>query len=228
MTTARFFLGASLFALLIMDICCVPVKKGFKKAAAAAAAAPVSSQFLPADEEEMSTVESSSVQYLSPPRPPPPPPGSAFKAGELSHYENSYEHADYERETEDQGYLPPPPPPSPMKKSSAPQLTSQPRPLPGHWIFYPYDHMFLTRQYLPGTLTHSSVSFEQGRDHWQDSHYVRPYHADNPDPVEQTEPEAPESLEDPPVKTVSGYGQPAVSQGSADDQAGHYFSGGVY
>ena len=41
---------------------------------------------------------------------PPPPPPPPFQGGELEHYEESFEHGDSERETEELNNMPPPPP----------------------------------------------------------------------------------------------------------------------
>ncbi|KAG7230356.1 hypothetical protein INR49_024461 [Caranx melampygus] len=117
-------------------------------------------------------------------------------------------------ETEETGFLPPvpPPPPLPVHKSAEPSFTSQPRPMPHPgWGFYPYyDYMFLTGQYPPGTVTHASSSFEQGRDHWQDVHYVRDHYPQNPRPVPQAEPIKDHSAALPPVLP---YGEGAAAPG---------------
>ncbi|KAL7396080.1 hypothetical protein ABVT39_028245 [Epinephelus coioides] len=325
MMTARFFSGASLFALLIVDICCLPVKKGSGPGASYggghsnaapnydsyhgassgqyspgavghsyAPSAGVSTSYEAAPEpsvpqpavhrgpassagsssssgpafqlyrgnpmrlspansghsgaafqlgprdmnwavappsllsggEEMSTgaraAASSQPENVSPPE-------SMYQAGELSHFEESFEHGNSERETEEQGWMPPPPPlPFAASEESAgagfisqPQpdsgFISQPQPEPnmgGSWFPYPYyDYMFLTGQYPPGTVTHTSSSFEQGRDHWQDAHYERYYQPQNPAPAEQTETftdlAAPLTIVKRPVKTpvMAGYRQ---------------------
>ncbi|XP_029902455.1 tyrosine-protein phosphatase non-receptor type 23-like [Myripristis murdjan] len=115
--------------------------------------------------------------YVSPPVPDrliPPPSGPEFQPGEMSHFENHFEHGNYQRETEEQGYQPPPPGiPVPAELEG---FTSEPHPRPRPFWFggrYPYDFMFLTGQYPPGTVTHFSSSYEHGRDHWQDAHYER-------------------------------------------------------
>ena len=109
-------------------------------------------------------------QSVSPPFPEP-----IYQAGELDQYEETKEHGTYDQETEDQGFLPPPPP---MVFESAGQgyaSSSQPEPQRLGYLPYYYDYMFLTGQYPPGTYTHASRSYEQGRDRWQDVHYVRDY-----------------------------------------------------
>ncbi|GLD59615.1 uncharacterized protein AKAME5_001160200 [Lates japonicus] len=110
----------------------------------------------------------------------PPPP--VYQAGELSHAENLYEHGDYFRETEEQGFQPPPPVvhavggPT-VGRHASPGLPSD----QGHYNPYPYyDYRLLTGQYPPGTYTHFSSSFEQGRDYWEDSHYLRYHYPANP------------------------------------------------
>ncbi|XP_037635259.1 uncharacterized protein LOC119493846 isoform X8 [Sebastes umbrosus] len=86
--------------------------------------------------------------------------------------------------------------------------------------------MFVTGQYPPGTVTHTTTSYEQGRDHWQDVHYVRdaPHY---PAPAQQIETFTgdftdPESLEDP----VAGSGQGDAQAGSGKGGA-HYGQGGA-
>ncbi|XP_037635257.1 pupal cuticle protein 36a-like isoform X6 [Sebastes umbrosus] len=95
--------------------------------------------------------------------------------------------------------------------------------------------MFVTGQYPPGTVTHTTTSYEQGRDHWQDVHYVRdaPHY---PAPAQQIETFTgdftdPESLEDP--VAGSGQGDAQAGSGQGDAQAGsgkggaHYGQGGA-
>ncbi|TMS17196.1 hypothetical protein E3U43_001265 [Larimichthys crocea] len=155
-------------------------------------------------------VASSSPEYVSPPL---PPPGPMYQAGELSQYEQNVEYGDYQHETEDQGYMPPPPPPmlvSSEQSYTSPQgYTSLPQPQARGWGPYPYyDYMFLTGQYPPGTVTHSSSSYEQGHDSWQDSHYVRYYgpYDQVPQQTETFSPDlaAPQSIKAPrqPVKSA--------------------------
>ncbi|TKS72336.1 hypothetical protein D9C73_006410 [Collichthys lucidus] len=256
MMAIQFIAGASLFALLIVDVCCWPLKGGnpepyyggyanaadFKQGAPSAQFSPgaapsgVSAFYQPALEEPSFSqpavhrqpavsVGSPSAPVSGPgaasqpgPReiawavapqsffsgseevpagvhvassrpenvsPPLPPPGPEYQAGELSQYEQNVEYGDYQRETEDQGYLPPPPPP--MLVSSERGYTSPSQPQARGWGPYPYyDYMFLTGQYPPGTVTHSSSSYEQGHDSWQDSHYVR-YHGPYDQVPQQTE-----------------------------------------
>lgn len=163
--------------------------------------------------------------YVSPPLPPlpPPEPEPMYQAGELDHSEHTFDSGDFEMETEEMGFLPPPPP-LPVHNAAGPSFTSEPRPMPHPmphpvprpgWGFYPYyDYMFLTGQYPPGTVTHASSSFEQGRDHWQDVHYVRDHYPQNPGPVQQPEPvkglSAPPQGSEAPLPPVVPYGGAAV------------------
>ncbi|XP_023272570.1 myosin-1-like [Seriola lalandi dorsalis] len=324
MTSSQFFLGVSLFALLIVDICCVPVKGGFNphdsRGSSYSNAAPSfgsnyvppSSDFSPGvmpNSAPSKGVSTPSYQPVPQPRPsfpqpavrepaapggssyfsrpvesgysgstmrnhpvgssppgaafqpgsrdikwavaPPSvfggeempagtrsvgsssaeyvsPPGPVYQAGELAQFEESYETGDFQRETEEQGFLPPPPPPPPFSPhtSEGESFSSQPQPesglggFGGSLGFYPYyDYMFLTGQYPPGTVTHASSSFEQGMDHWQDVHYVRDYVPQNSGPIQESEPftgdlAAPQSFQEPqpPLKTGYGHGGTAAGQ----------------
>lgn len=114
-----------------------------------------------------------------------PFPGSQYQAGELSTYEGVMEHGTSDRETTEQGFMPPP---VPVKRFAGRGKTSPPRPEFGGYFPFPlyyYDYRFLTGQYPPGTYTHASNSYEQGRDSWQDAHYVRDYIPLDPGPVRQ-------------------------------------------
>ncbi|XP_037635260.1 uncharacterized protein LOC119493846 isoform X9 [Sebastes umbrosus] len=95
--------------------------------------------------------------------------------------------------------------------------------------------MFVTGQYPPGTVTHTTTSYEQGRDHWQDVHYVRdaPHY---PAPAQQIETFTgdftdPESLEDPVAGSGQGDAQAGSGQGDAQTGSGkgsaHYGQGGA-
>lgn len=132
-----------------------------------------------------------------------PFPGSQYQAGELSTYEGVMEHGTSDRETTEQGFMPPP-----VKRFAGRGRTSPPRPEFGGYLPFPlyyYDFRFLTGQYPPGTYTHASNSYEQGRDSWQDAHYVRDYVPLNPRPVRQDQTYS--KLADPQVYEV-----PAPSQ----------------
>lgn len=155
----------------------------------------------------------SGPQGVSPPR-----PGPMYQAGELSHYEGSFENGAYERETEEKGFMPPPPP---MMEAAGQVANSQPLPYPGYWGFYPYyDYMFLTGQYPPGTVSHASSSYVHGQDSWHDSHYVRDYAPRNPGSAKQLKTSkksaAPQSIEAP-AQPVRGYrqGNAPASPGTA-------------
>ncbi|TNN65319.1 hypothetical protein EYF80_024473 [Liparis tanakae] len=103
-----------------------------------------------------------------------------------------------------------------------------PFPCPFSGPYPTFDFMFLTGQYPPGTVSHASNSYEQGRDYWEDVHYVRDGQAS---PQQQMEPltgdsAAPQSVKDP-NPLMAGYGQagrPAPSHGGfrqpANRQAG--------
>ncbi|XP_076027791.1 uncharacterized protein LOC143017069 [Genypterus blacodes] len=107
-----------------------------------------------------------------PPFPPPPPPPSPkdFQAGELSHAEETLEFLNEERETQDQGIQPPPPFRRAIFRPPFPNV-SPPRFGGALLLPFPYDYLFLTGQYPPGTLAHFSGSYEQGTDHWSDTRY---------------------------------------------------------
>ncbi len=99
----------------------------------------------------------------------------------MSEVENSYEHGNYKSETEERGFQPPPPGVKVLAGHSSSELKPSG---PGRsWVVYPYpyDYMFLTGQYPEGTITHYSSSFEHGRDHWEDNHYIRDYIPANPE-----------------------------------------------
>ncbi|XP_018535455.1 uncharacterized protein LOC108885549 [Lates calcarifer] len=95
MVTARFFSGASLFALLIVDICCLPVKKGSSPSAPAAGVSAPAYQPAPQPEPSLSQ-PAVHVGSSSSSRPvvsrhhgstvgyhavAPPPPGAASQPG---------------------------------------------------------------------------------------------------------------------------------------------------
>ncbi|XP_023118482.1 calcium-binding protein P-like [Amphiprion ocellaris] len=113
----------------------------------------------------------------------PGPP--TYQGGELSHVEKTYEHGNSDSETEDQGSprfpggpVPfPLPGPFPLPDGSAPSVSGLYLPPGGPGFGFPwypyYDYQFLTGQYPPGTVSHFSTSYEQGRDHYHDNHYIR-------------------------------------------------------
>ncbi|XP_059202503.1 uncharacterized protein LOC131981975 [Centropristis striata] len=244
MMTVQFLSGASLFALLVVDICCLPVQKGSGPGASYDSSytnagpsfdsyqgAPSdysssgsgmpnygpsqggSTQYYQAAPQPMPSVPQSAspaqsgAAFQSAPReiswavaplslsgdaemsagaraaasgPGALPPGPVYQAGDLSHFESSIEHGNSERETEEQGWLPPPPPYMPESEESAGEsFIGQPETdsnMGGIWGPYPsYNYMFLTGQYPAGTYTHGSSSFEHGSDSSQEDHYER-YH----------------------------------------------------
>lgn len=159
-------------------------------------------------------VSSHGPSYVSPPGPFLPP----YQAGELSQFEKVYEHGDSDSETEEKGLQPPPPGVQPLNEASTIELKQfGPRRI---WVNYPYDYMFLTGQYPPGTVTHSSHDYEQGNDYWQDAHYIRDYFPAYPSTgqVETRPAEAPQHVKQPsqPVKQSIGstsYGQSGAATG---------------
>ncbi|KAM8726510.1 uncharacterized protein AB9X84_002911 [Acanthopagrus schlegelii] len=149
---------------------------------------------------------------VSPPRPP------QFQGGELNKYSQISEYGDSESETEEQGFLPAPPLPPGAPALSGEVSSGDVQPSgpdtrlaqPYYPHPYPYDYLFLTGQYPPGTITHSSSSFEQGADNYQDTHYIRYYYPASPgiEQVKMSPPafEVPQSVKQPsqPVKKSVG------------------------
>lgn len=125
--------------------------------------------------------------------PPPPPSPKDFQAGDLSHAEETLEFHNEERETQDQGKLSPPPPPY-RRQIFAPFPDIPPPRFGAMLLPFPYDYVFLTGQYPPGTLAHFSGSYEQGTDHWSDTRYER-----NPNEV-KSEPKPSDSTPEPDSK----------------------------
>lgn len=150
----------------------------------------------------------------------------------MSHTENSYEQGNYESETEEQGFQPPPPC---VKVTGRQGFTSEPQPpgLGGALVEYPYDYMFLTGQYPPGTVSHFSSSFEQGRDSWHDTHYIRDYFPSSPSTqTMDTSPtglKVPQSIEQSSQPTESfgrwHYGQGGATTGQAQPYEGGSLQG---
>ncbi|XP_073349519.1 uncharacterized protein [Pagrus major] len=128
---------------------------------------------------------------VSPPRPPLPPSPPQFQAGELNKYAQISEFGNSESETEEQGFQPPPPGAQALRRQDAPSNV-QPSGLDSSLVqsLYPHptDYLFLTGQYPPGTVTHSSSSFEQGADNYQDTHYVRYYYPASPSIQQPSQP----------------------------------------
>ncbi|KAK1904650.1 Endochitinase 4 [Dissostichus eleginoides] len=120
------------------------------------------------------------------------PPGSVYQAGELSTYTQILEQGNSEQETE--ALVPSPGPPrseSAGQGYARPSLTSEPRPEANTGgVVVPfrfYDLFFLNGEYPPGTVSFSSDSYEQGRDSFQDVHYVRDYFPNNHAPVQRSQ-----------------------------------------
>ncbi|KAL6117618.1 uncharacterized protein ACO6RY_15364 [Pungitius sinensis] len=104
-----------------------------------------------------------------------------YKAGELSQFDRTFDYGNNERETEQQGGQPQPPIPPPfIAQESAGQGFAgplQPVPNPGYgvgFLPFPYDYVFLTGQYPPGTFIHTSSNYDHGSDYWEDVRYERP------------------------------------------------------
>ncbi|XP_020489144.2 uncharacterized protein [Labrus bergylta] len=144
-----------------------------------------------------------------------------YQGGELSKYEGGFDHSRSESETETQGFQQYP---RVAAVEAQPEFTSvvQP-PFPGRsWPFlpYPYDYMFMTGQYPPGTFTHSSQSSEQGANQWQDSHYIRYRFPSTQQAESVPELQAPQTYNQPsqPVAQSTGgvyYPYQGVGQGSS-------------
>ncbi|XP_029966336.1 uncharacterized protein LOC115402053 [Salarias fasciatus] len=107
----------------------------------------------------------------------PAGPPVQYQPGELSHIQNTFEHGNYDTETESQGAAAPSPGggslPGPVILDAATGLALL---NPDYYSVYPYyDFLFLTGQYPPGTVSHFSSNFEQGKDFWHDTHYNKYY-----------------------------------------------------
>ncbi|XP_033994413.1 uncharacterized protein LOC117489314 [Trematomus bernacchii] len=195
MMTSRFVAGASLFAMLIVSMCFLPVQQGSYPGHYGGSkpnTAPNVGLYRQGPSEVSSQPENVS------------PPGSFYQAGELSTYSQILEQGNSEQETEDlvppPGPFPPGPfplgpsqPPPPRSESAGqgyarPSLTSEPRPeanTGGVEVPYRfYDFFFLNGQYPQGTVSFSSDNYEQGRDSFQDVHYLSDYFPNNPAPVQ--------------------------------------------
>lgn len=171
----------------------------------------------------------SSVSSIAAPEPLGPvnvsPPVPQYQAGELSQVEEVFEHGNYESEREEQS-LQAAPPVAQTLTGRISTSESAPPGLSRSWLGYPYDYMFLTGQYPPGTVTHYSESSEQGEDHWQDDVYTRAYLPASTWEVETSPADfaAPQHVTQPmhPVKQSTGstsYGQSGVAV-SYDWQSG--------
>ena len=102
-------------------------------------------------------------------------PGPQFIPGELLQLESTMEAGRFISETQERGNPPPPPPPpfavnTEVFNSPPAQEASIPS---SYGYFYPYDFMFVTGQYPPGTYAQARSSFEQGSDKFIENHYIR-------------------------------------------------------
>ena len=175
---------------------------------------------------------------VSPPRPPSPP---QFQGGELNKYSQISEYGDSESETEEQGFLPAPPLPhgAPAlsgEDSSGDVQPSGPDTRLAQSFYphpYPYDYLFLTGQYPPGTITHSSSSFEQGADGYQDTHYIRYYYPASTgiEQVKMSPPafEVPQSVQQPSQPVKKSVGRTSYNpSGAATGYSRRYGAAGGY
>ena len=96
-------------------------------------------------------------------------PGPQFIPGELLQVESTREDGRYQSETQEKGS---PPPPDAVAEGSIPGSS--------YGNVSPYDWLFVTGQYPPGTYTQSSSSFEKGSDHTTENHYLRYDYPDGP------------------------------------------------
>ncbi|XP_053285159.1 uncharacterized protein LOC128446197 isoform X1 [Pleuronectes platessa] len=246
MTTARFFFGASLWALLVVDMCCGPVQRGFNPGASSsvyprsgASQGMPSSQYSPgvmpegqsqrAKEDPAGPAKSGagfqsgseeSKWLFAPPivdyEETSPP---LYQAGELSQFERSIDAGDYDYETVEEGPLPPP--------YYGPEYDHTPLdenlegytspPLPdGRWIAYPYYDY----RFLTGQYPTGTVSYFSGSsDQGSDNYEEVHYVRDFPAP--------PQPINSPMAKTPEVPKQPFYSGRPAKQpirQAGGYGS----
>ncbi|CAL8376969.1 unnamed protein product [Boreogadus saida] len=102
-----------------------------------------------------------------------PPPGPEFVPGALLNIESTMEDGRYESETQERDVPPPPSYEAAVGQAKAFPSPAAFMPQASLGYFYPYDVMFITGQYPPGTYTQSSSNVERGRDDWQENHYIR-------------------------------------------------------
>ncbi|XP_059933298.1 uncharacterized protein LOC132475921 [Gadus macrocephalus] len=102
-------------------------------------------------------------------RRPKPSPGSQFIPGELLRIKSTMEDGAYESETQEKG----------AKDARDAMVNTRPpqpkatMPMGSSEHPFPYDLLFLTGQYAPGTYPDFTKSVERGRDDWQVNHYRR-------------------------------------------------------
>lgn len=137
-----------------------------------------------------------------------PPTESQYKAGELSQFDRSFDYGNNEMETEQRGSRPPPPFFGPASAGQGFAGPLQPNTNIGlGFDFFPapyYDYMFLTGQYPPGTFSHTSSSYNQGRDYYEDIQYERPGREQPMAPVADFQ--SPQSIKGPNPR-MAGYRQ---------------------
>ncbi|XP_040030946.2 uncharacterized protein LOC120818159 [Gasterosteus aculeatus] len=137
-----------------------------------------------------------------------PPTESPYKAGELSQFDRSFDYGNNEMETEQRGSRPPPPFFGPASAGQGFAGPLQPNTNIGlGFDFFPspyYDYMFLTGQYPPGTFSHTSSSYNQGRDYYEDIQYERPGREQPMAPVADFQ--SPQSIKGPNPR-MAGYRQ---------------------
>ncbi|CAL8404719.1 unnamed protein product [Boreogadus saida] len=113
-------------------------------------------------------------------------PGPQFVPGELLQLESTMDAGRFISETQERGNPPRQPPPPPyfavdteVFNSPPAQEASMPSTSP-YGYFYPYNFMFVTGQYPPGTYAQATSSFEQGSDDFIENHYNRYEYPDGP------------------------------------------------
>lgn len=108
------------------------------------------------------------LHYASPPGPFLP----ALQPGDFSYVEKTYEHGNYDTDSEEESppsqYLPAPVPALNMMSVSSPLALNAL--LDRFRLGYPFmDYMLLARQHPTGTYTLSNDNYEHGRNQWHDS-----------------------------------------------------------
>ncbi|XP_059928233.1 uncharacterized protein LOC132472565 [Gadus macrocephalus] len=110
-------------------------------------------------------------------------PGPQFVPGELFQLESTMDTGRVISETQERGNPPPPPPPwfaGNTEVFNSPPAQEASMPSSPYGYYYPYDFMFVTGQYPPGTYAQASSSFEKGGDEFIENHYVRYEYPDGP------------------------------------------------
>ncbi|XP_017264589.2 uncharacterized protein LOC108231809 isoform X2 [Kryptolebias marmoratus] len=122
----------------------------------------------PDDSKFASSPQPPGLHYVSPPVPFLP----VFQPGDFSFEEKTYEHGNYDTESEEQTppsqYLPVPVPALNRLPISSPLALRAL--LDRYRLGYPFvDYMLMTRPHPPGTYTLSTDSFEHGKNQWHNS-----------------------------------------------------------